>query len=221
MEIKLKSSKAALSQNQVVFIVVVALLVVLNAAVLFLFLLPGLDSLKVDKQGIDQKNVTLQSVKNEYTNENISDEQMTQITTRVPVKRIDSENFVFINDLSVESNTPLAYVRQSGGTESEPQSTAGSQNSGTMITGYEVLVVGHLPDLLAYIDNMQKHERLFSLQKWSITEQTKEAINKDYPELFSFSFINKDKAIYALQMTVQAYVFPQLANAFLTDSIAE
>jgi hypothetical protein len=218
MEIKLKSSKEALTQGQVVFVAVIAFFVVLNVAALFIFLLPELNQLKAARQDFDQKNVAMQSAMNEYTNEKISTEQLTQITTRVPVRRIDSENLVFMADLAAASKTPIAYVRQSGGSESEMQAGDAALLPGTMSTGYEVLVVGHLPDLLVYIEKMQKHERLFSLQKWSITEQTKEAINKDYPDLLSLSFINKDKAIYTLQMTIQAYSFPQFEKAFFPDN---
>ncbi|OME86715.1 hypothetical protein BK120_07200 [Paenibacillus sp. FSL A5-0031] len=222
MEIKLKVAKPSLTKFQIYFIIGIAILVLVNAVSLYVYLLPELENLKQVKQVLVQKKLTLQSVRNEYSDEKISEKEIEELTNRVPVRRTDSDNLIFFQDLALLSMAPLAYVKQSNEDENTPQtSETAVPNSNTITNNLEVVVVGHLPSLLLYIDNMQKHERLFTLQKWNLTELTKETVNKDYPDLNSHPFIKKDKPILSLRMNIQTYIFPQYADVFRKVSDTE
>ncbi|WP_054024142.1 hypothetical protein [Bacillus sp. FJAT-28004] len=215
MEIKLKVAKPSLTKFQIYIIIGIAILIMVNAVSLFVYLLPELENLSQTKQVSEQKKLMLQSVRNEFSDEKISKKEIEQLTSRVPVKRADSDNLIFFNELALLSMAPLAYVKQSNEDENNPQTSETAVPNLNIITNnLEVVVIGHLPSLLLYIDNMQKHERLFTLQKWNLTELTKESINKDYPDLYSHPFITKDKAILSLRMNIQTYIFPQYADVF-------
>lgn len=60
-----------------------------------------------------------------------------------------------------------------------------------------------------------------ALQKWTMAELSKETINQDYPDLYTFASIQKDKAVLSLRMTIQTYIFPQFADSFTKKSEAE
>ncbi|WP_139992368.1 hypothetical protein [Paenibacillus paridis] len=214
MQIKLNGSKPSLSQGQIIFISAIALVVVLNVAALFLYLLPELDSLKQAKQGVEGQKQTLESVRNDYTDEKITDEQLEKLTNRVPVVRDDSNNLIFFYDVGQLSEAPPTLITQSSGAEEGQSAETDAAGSGTVTTSFEVTVVGHLPNLLSYIDNLHHYERLYTLQKWSLTELTKEAANQEYPDLYSHPFIKKDKPLLTLRMSIQAYYFPQFKDAF-------
>ncbi|WP_183559997.1 hypothetical protein [Paenibacillus endophyticus] len=215
MELKWKSSKQPLSQSQMLYMIGIALFAVLNIACLFLYILPELDTLKLAKKDVVQFGATLESVQNEYSTEKIPDDQIAKLATRIPFERVDSANLVFFRQIAAASETPLAYVKQATGNEGEQgQSDSTVSDNGTVITSFEVVVVGHLPNLLTYIDQLHNFPRLFGLKKWSMTELTKEAITTEYPDLYTNSFIKKDQPILSLRMNIQSYIFSQFADAF-------
>jgi hypothetical protein len=218
---KLKANKKSLAKGQILFIIVIALVVSLNAAALFLYLLPELESLKLASQSVDQKNVILQKMKTEYTNEKVSDKQIQQLTDRVPVERADSDSLLSLLDNTYNSEAPFVFVTQPNGDEEEAGPKKSVAEDGTVTSTFKVLVLGHLPNLLLYIDNLQKQEQLFSLQEWSFKEMTKEDINKDHSDIYTFPFIKKDKPVFALRLSVQSYILPQYQDAFRKASETE
>ncbi|WP_138753257.1 hypothetical protein [Paenibacillus sinopodophylli] len=222
MELKMKPLKHSFSQTELYYLIAIALFVVINIAGLFVYVLPERDRLKLAKQDIVQFSSMLQSVQNEYADEKIPDDLINKLTTRVPTERVDSANLIFFHELADVSQAPLAFVKQSSGM-GEEQNTSDSSVSanGTMTTNFEVTVVGHLPSLLQFIDNLHNYSRLYNLQKWSMTELSKETINQEYPDLYSHSYIKKDTAVLSMNMTIQSYVFPQFADAFKQESKVE
>lgn len=56
MEIKLKVAKPSLTKFQIYFIIGIAILVMVNAVSLYVYLLPELENLKQVKQVLEQKN---------------------------------------------------------------------------------------------------------------------------------------------------------------------
>ncbi|MGO4544495.1 hypothetical protein AB4Z29_06840 [Paenibacillus sp. 2TAB23] len=222
MELKWKSSKQPLTQSQLLYMIGIALFAVLNLAGLFLYVLPELESLKLAKKDVVQFSATLQTVQNEYSTEKIPDDQIAKLETRVPLERVDSANLVFFHQIAAASETPLAYVKQATGNEGEQgQADSTISDNGTVTTSFEVVVVGHLPNLLTYIDQLHNFPRLFDLKKWSITDLTKEAITTEYPDLYTNPFIKKDQPILSLRMNIQSYIFSKFADAFHQDNALE
>lgn len=217
MELKLKDLnvwKQSLSRFQWISIIAIAGLVVINAAFLFIYLLPQHDALKQARDRQNEKNVSLVNVQGQYTNEKISVEQIEKLLVRVPVRRLDSDNLIFLSDISYYSQAPLAYVKQASGREQEA-AQGNEMTAETVKTNFDVQVIGHLENLLLYIDNLYKYDRLYAMKTWTMTELTSEAINKDYPNLFQeFPALSKDKPILSLHMKIESYILPQFAETF-------
>ncbi|WP_419873948.1 hypothetical protein [Candidatus Pristimantibacillus sp. PTI5] len=221
MEIKLNPFKSPLTQSQMLYVIAITVFAILNVAALFLYVLPELGDLKEAKKGVVQYSAALQTAQSEYATEKITDVQIEELLNRVPVKRADSVNIEIFRELAQMSGTPLGYITQKNGNDEGQTAESGVSPNGTVSTSFEVNVVGHLPNMLLFIDHLHNYPRLFALQKWTMAELSKETINQDYPDLYTFASIQKDKAVLSLRMTIQTYIFPQFADSFTKKSEAE
>ncbi len=213
MDINTSLLKRQLSSKELVIVSVIGVLVIANLAIIAAVLFPEWKEVRDGKAAIAAKEQELQSVKSQYSSEQLSEENINDMLVRVPVKRTDSDNLVIFTKLASESKTMLGYLKEAAG--SEDGNAAGSENgNGTVTSSYELLVLGHMPAIVDYMEKLQQHARLFSLEKWTASEMTRDAAAGDYPDLFSKAFIDKTKPVYAMQLTVKAYSFPQLQSAF-------
>jgi hypothetical protein len=205
--------KRQLTPKELIGAALIGSLVIANIVVMMLFLLPEWKSVNAGHEAVALKEQELQQVKTQYSTEQLTTEALNEMLVRVPVKRTDSDNIIFFTDLASSSKTMLGYVKQAAAEENGQSANAGSGGS-AVTSHYDLLVLGHMPALLTFMEKLQEHPRLFSLTKWGASEITRDTASSDYPDLFSKAFIDKNKPVYAMQMSVDAYAFPQLQQAF-------
>lgn len=104
---------------------------------------------------------------------------------------------------------PAYFTQQSVQNEAEAASTSSAAESAAP---FDLTIVGHLDPLISFIDRLQQHERLFTVENWTFDELTEDVIERDYPVLYQNTFIATNKAVLELRLTVRAYAQPAAAR---------
>lgn len=217
MDIKKKSARRSMSpgSRRQALILLLAIGVLLNAAVLFLYVMPERDVWMQAKLEKERQLQLLKAAESEYTSKPIAEGQLEELLERIPVEHSDSSTLADFNELAKKSKVQLASVKQAAsGNDAVPGSNAAA-GSPAVTSSYEVMVVGELSGLLQYIDQLQQHKRLYTLQDWSIDELKRETIQRDFPDLFEQPFLQPNKSYFSLRMTVQTYSLPAFAEQLL------
>ncbi|WP_307202038.1 hypothetical protein [Paenibacillus harenae] len=133
----------------------------------------------------------------------------------------DSATIVSFTDLAAKSKAPLAYITQQKDEEGESSEDGTNTGNGLKTSVFEILIVGHLENLLTYMDNQQRNERLFAIKKWTFTELKPSDIGNDYPDLYKQPFMDRNKPVLSLKMNIEAYSMPQYEDSLLKEEQAK
>lgn len=101
----------------------------------------------------------LETAGTQYTIEHVTDEQLNELLTQVSVINSDSATIVSFSDLAAKSRAPLAYITQQKDEEGENNEGGTDAQNGLKTSAFEILIVGHLENLLTYMDNLKHDDR--------------------------------------------------------------
>ncbi|MCR2806519.1 hypothetical protein [Paenibacillus soyae] len=178
----------------------------INAATWFFFVAPAYKEHDSLKDEIAQAEGQLNQLRNEYVTDSISEEMLEELAGQIPDTFEDSAALEQVLTVGLKSKVLTAHFAQSSTSSAEDQ-TAGTeaQQASSTSLAYDLVLVGHLDNLVSYVDNMQQFERLFTVKSWSFNELTKDVIERDYPDIYGHAFTDKNKEILSLHLTVETY----------------
>lgn len=184
-------------------IIILASIIAVNAAVWLLVAAPARGDYKTAKDTTANMKLQIEALNHEYTMEQITEEQLHAMAKKLPEKMEDSVVIEQILAVAHQSQVHQAlFAQQTAQNEGEAASTSSAAES---TVPFDLTIVGHLDHLISFIDQLQQYERLFTVQNWTFDELTEDVVERDYPDLYQNTFIDKNKDVLELHITVQAY----------------
>ncbi|MFF2090416.1 hypothetical protein [Paenibacillus sp. NPDC058174] len=228
MELQMKTAPAkpaAGKRGLDATVILVIVIVAVNIVAALLFLLPSWLELRNGKAeaALQQQNVL--TAQAQFTTDVISEEAIRQLANKAPFYPKDSGILLTAVKLAEASKAPLVDFSQETALSNsqsdsllvDPAAATTTANEGaSAAAGSQVIsqtihitVAGHMENVLQYIRNAQREERLIAIEQWSI-KLLKEADLTD--DLKNNSYINPSLPVYALDMKLAFYSLPAYAK---------
>ncbi|MBH5318224.1 hypothetical protein I6N90_10430 [Paenibacillus sp. GSMTC-2017] len=211
---------AELSTKQTILIVLVALFIIFNVAMLLIITLPQKRALAENQLLFTTNTEELNKLKETRTLETLSDLDIGKLQARVPFERKDSDILLDFFEIAEISKVYIGYVSQIGieatGNTVEPQADANASPPAEKMLEpvFNVKIVGNRDEVLSYVHELHEFNRLYQNLKWVVVHKTKEQVESEYPDLLKEENINANKPIYVVDIEVRTYVFAQYEQLF-------
>ncbi|GGG55556.1 hypothetical protein [Paenibacillus radicis (ex Gao et al. 2016)] len=227
MELQMKTAPAGKRGLDATLILVIAI-VAINIVAGLLFLLPAWLELRNGKAEADLEQQNVLTAQAQFTTDIISEEDIRKLANKAPFYPKDSGILLTAVKLAEASKAPLVDFSQdlalsdkqqsdnlsvdaaaSTGAETGANAVGGSAGSQVVSQPVHITVAGHMENVLQYIRNVQRDERLIAVEQWNI-KLLKEADLTD--DLKNNAYIDPSLPVYALDMKLAFYSLPAYAK---------
>ncbi|WP_042162879.1 hypothetical protein [Paenibacillus gorillae] len=229
MELQMKTASAKLAAGKKgldATVILVIIIVTVNVVAALFFLLPSWLELRNGRAeaALEQQNVL--TAQAQFTTDIISDEDIGQLANKAPFYPKDSGILLTAVKLAEASKAALVdFSQDSAFSDSQsdnllvdPAASAGAAEgerpaaaTGSQVTSQPIRITaaGHMENVLQYLRNVQREERLIAVEQWSI-KLLKEADLDD--DLKNSIYINPSLPVYVLDMKLVFYSLPAYAK---------
>lgn len=226
METQSISKKLLLEIRKPKFIIsfIVLLGIVINMLVLVLVTMPALLERDGIKEALEVKRDELERMVAQPPVTQVTDEEIRELVRRVPTKLDGVQLLYRLNDYAEQSNVTIRDYRQIAnqqpvdelelaitsisGTGGAAGTRADSAAKTFVADAMDVTIVGHLPNLLRFVDRVKETEQILDTMRWHIAQG-------DVDLLHAYSSLIVDgEMLYTMSLTIHAYSMPDYASLF-------
>jgi hypothetical protein len=212
MGMQLKSSKQPAKKSHLATIIIIGICVVLNVCVLVYLFLPQLTNVATKRIALNMKISEFKDVEQQFTTtEQVTIEQKEALLAELPAVSLGSKELTTIYELAKDSKLEFVSFQKK---EVETGQASETKDANIQSDSFDVKVIGHLDNMLFYMNNLQNHKPIIGAPLWKLTLLEPGNVSSTYPALFSIPNMDKNRPIYELSITFELYTMPQLAEAF-------